>query len=134
MSDMSLPSIADAAMTSNAAPMALAMKMGGGTGNIDKTAENFEAMFATQLLQPMFETVNVDPTFGGGNGEQIMRSFVLQEYGKLIAKSGKLGIASQVKSEMLRAQEGSSGGRGTRTPGNPYLTASTKGGTNGSVQ
>ena len=74
-------------------------------GKIDKTARDFEAMFATQMLQPMFETVPVDGAFGGGHGEEVMRSFMLQEYGKIIAKSGRLGIASQVKGEMLRIQE-----------------------------
>ncbi len=73
--------------------------------NIDGAAQDFEAMFATQLLQPMFETIPVDPAFGGGHGEEVMRSFLLQEYGKIIAKTGKLGIAPQVKAEMLRAQE-----------------------------
>jgi Rod binding domain-containing protein len=72
---------------------------------IDKSAQDFEAMFATQMLQPMFEGVGVDPTFGGGHGEEVMKSFMLQEYGKIIAKTGKLGIAHQVKSEMLRIQE-----------------------------
>ena len=76
--------------------------------NIDKTAQDFEAMFATQMLQPMFEGVGVDPTFGGGHGEEVMRSFLLQEYGKVIAKSDRLGIAKQIKAEMLRVQEGSS--------------------------
>jgi len=75
--------------------------------SIDETAQNFEAMFATQLLQPMFETVGVNSAFGGGNGEAVMRSFIVQEYGKLIAKSGKLGIAEQVKAVMIKAQEGS---------------------------
>jgi len=36
----------------------------------------------------------------------VMRTFMLQEYGKLVAKTGVLGIAAQVKTEMIRAQEG----------------------------
>jgi Rod binding domain-containing protein len=75
------------------------------SSNVAAAAQDFEAMFATQLLQPMFETVPVNGTFGGGHGEEIMRSFLLQEYGKMIAKTGVLGIAPQVKNEMLRAQE-----------------------------
>ena len=74
----------------------------------DKTAEDFEAMFATQLRQPLVVRVGVNSTFGGGHGEEMMRSFLTQEYGKMIAKSGRLGIATQVKNEMLRAQEGAS--------------------------
>ena len=73
--------------------------------NIDQAAKEFEAMFATQLLKPMFDTVKVNSSFGGGNGEEVMRSFLMQEYGKIIAESGRLGIASQVKTEMIRAQE-----------------------------
>ncbi len=72
---------------------------------VDAAAQDFEAMFATQMLQPMLETVPVDGLFGGGHGEEVMRTFMLQEYGKIVAKSGLLGIASQVKAEMLRVQE-----------------------------
>jgi len=74
--------------------------------NIETAAQDFEAMFATQLLKPMFDTIPVDSVFGGGNGEAVMRTFLLQEYGKLVAKTGVLGLASQVKAEMIRAQEG----------------------------
>jgi peptidoglycan hydrolase FlgJ len=77
----------------------------GGNANVSAAAQDFEAMFATQLLKPMFDTIPVNGVFGGGHGEEIMRTFMLQEYGKMIAKTGCLGIAPQVKREMLRAQE-----------------------------
>ncbi len=80
--------------------------------NVDAAAKEFEAMFAAQLLKPMFDTVPVNKSFGGGNGEEVMRSFLIQEYGKFIAKSGALGIASQVKAEMLRAQENADARKG----------------------
>ncbi|MFA4995339.1 MAG: rod-binding protein [Bdellovibrionales bacterium] len=84
---------------------------------LDAVAQDFEAVFATQLLKPMFDTVPVNGLFGGGNGEEVMRSFLLQEYGKMIAQNGLLGIASQVKAEMLRAQEASkSRGEGLASP------------------
>jgi Rod binding domain-containing protein len=73
-------------------------------GDIDKTANNFESMFAAQLLQPMFEGIGVDPVFGGGHGEEIMRSFLVEQYGKIIGKKGLLGISTAVKTEMIRAQ------------------------------
>jgi Rod binding domain-containing protein len=92
------------------------------TADINKSAQDFEAMFATEMLQPMFEGVSVDPMFGGGHGEEVMRSFMLQEYGKIIAKSGALGIANSVKSEMLRAQETTSP-QTTRPQPNPQTGA-----------
>ncbi|HEU0117845.1 MAG TPA: rod-binding protein, partial [Alphaproteobacteria bacterium] len=44
------------------------------------------------------------PVFGGGHGEQVMRSFLVQEYGKIASKGGHLGIAAAVKNEMIKAQ------------------------------
>ncbi len=79
--------------------------MNGGKANIDKTARDFEAMFASQLIAPMFEGIEVNPLFGGGHGEEMMRGFLIQEYGKIAAASGQLGIASAIKAEMIRAQE-----------------------------
>jgi len=89
-------------------------KLGSG-GNIDKTAKDFEGMFMSQMLQPMFEGMEVNPLFGGGSGEKIMRSFLVQEYGKMAAKSSHFGIADAVKSEMIRVQGGSSAGTSATT-------------------
>ncbi|MCB1556217.1 MAG: rod-binding protein [Alphaproteobacteria bacterium] len=73
---------------------------------IDEAAQEFEAMFVSEMLKPMFEGVmEPDPMFGGGKGEEIFKSLMLDEYGKLIAKSGGIGIAEQVKAEMIRIQE-----------------------------
>ncbi len=72
--------------------------------SIDKVASDFEGMFMTQMLQPMFETVGVDKVFGGGHGEEVMRSFLVQEYGKVAAKAGHFGIAAAVKNELIRTQ------------------------------
>lgn len=100
--DNSIQSMADMAATQGTAPAPNGKIPA--NGNIDKAAGDFEAMFMSQMLQPMFETVDVDSEFGGGHGEEIMRSFLVQEYGKIAAKSGHLGIASMVKNEMIRAQ------------------------------
>ena len=123
MTDSSVLPLGDLATTmgtlpSLPSPTALSAKGLSGR-SIDKAARDFEAMFATQLLQPMFEGIAVDPMFGGGHGEEAMRSFLLQEYGKQIAQSGRLGIAAQVKAEMLRAQEGAN----TRAAMTPTLRA-----------
>ena len=74
---------------------------------IERTAKDFEAMFATEMIKPIFDTVPVNSMFGGGNAENIARSFLLQEYGKSVADTGTLGIAPMVKEAMLRLQEAS---------------------------
>lgn len=70
-----------------------------------RTAEEFEALFLSQMLAPIFEQLGTDPLFGGGPGEQVYRSMMVQEYGKAIARSGGVGIADAVQREILRLQE-----------------------------
>jgi Rod binding domain-containing protein len=77
----------------------------GAAHNVDQASKDFEGMFMAQMLQPMFETVGVDPIFGGGHGEEAMRGFLVQEYGKALSKSSHFGIAESVRAEMLRTQQ-----------------------------
>ncbi|MDX2028025.1 MAG: rod-binding protein [Alphaproteobacteria bacterium] len=100
--DAAIQSAGDMAMAQAVGPAAL-KKLGRG-GNVDRAAQDFEAMFMTQMLQPMFDGLGNDPMFGGGHGEKVMRTFLLQEYGKIIAKGGHLGLADVVKKEMIKAQ------------------------------
>jgi Rod binding domain-containing protein len=71
-----------------------------------KTATDFESFFLSQVFENMFSGVGTDPMFGGGNGETVYRSLLLQEYSKVAAKNGGVGIADAVQREILRAQEG----------------------------
>ena len=70
-----------------------------------KTAQDFEAIYLSQMLKPMFEGIQVEEPFGGGSAEDMYRSLMVDEYGKSLAKSGGVGIADQVMREMLRMQE-----------------------------
>lgn len=72
---------------------------------IKKAAQDFEAFFIGQMMQSMTEGLETDAYFGGGHGEEMWRSMLNQEYGKEVAKSGRLGIATPVMASMLRAQE-----------------------------
>ncbi len=70
-----------------------------------QAAEEFESFFVAKMLQHMFVGVSTEAPFGGGNGERIWRSFLIDRYGDLIAKTGGLGIADAVERQLLRAQE-----------------------------
>ncbi len=70
-----------------------------------RVAQEFEAMFLSEMLSPVFESVDTDGLFGGGEGEKIFRSLMVQEYGKAIAQSGGVGIAESVQREILKMQE-----------------------------
>jgi flagellar protein FlgJ len=73
--------------------------------SLDAVAEDFEAMFTSQMMAPMWAGIDADPMFGGGMAEETFRSLMINEYGKIIAKGGGIGVAPFVKSELLRAQE-----------------------------
>ena len=70
-----------------------------------KVAKDFEAVFINEMLGAMFEGVKTDGPFGGGPGEGIFRSMMIDKYSKTIADQGGFGLAASVKRELLRAQE-----------------------------
>lgn len=72
---------------------------------IRQAAEDYEALFLAEMLAPIFETLETDGPFGGGNAERIFRSLLVQEYGKSLAESGGVGIADAVERELLKLQE-----------------------------
>ena len=72
---------------------------------MDKVAEEFEAQFISQLLENMFATIPVSEELGGGFGEEMYKSLIVNEYGKIISQTGGIGMADHVKREMLRMQE-----------------------------
>ena len=89
---------------------AIAARAGGIGSNIRKekvkeAAQAFEAFFVGQMMEYMTAGLKADGVFGGGQAEETWRSMLNQEYGKQVAKSGRLGIADTVMKAMLDAQE-----------------------------
>lgn len=71
---------------------------------IGKAAEAFESQFLGIMLQSMFEGTDAEAPFGGGEGEQMFKSFLTDAIAKQSVKSGGLGIAAVVQKEMLKLQ------------------------------
>lgn len=71
----------------------------------DELSREFEAQFISQMLENMFSTVPVNEELGGGQGEEMFRSMMVDEYGKLISRSGGIGVADHVKRELIKLQE-----------------------------
>lgn len=72
---------------------------------LTEAAQDFEAMFITEMMKPMFEEIKPDPMFGGGKGEEIFQGMMLEQYGKMIAQTGGIGIADAVREELVKIQE-----------------------------
>jgi peptidoglycan hydrolase FlgJ len=92
---------------SPAATAALAGKTnaaGSRTAKAKATGEDFEAMFLNSMFQQMFSGVGQGP-FSGGQGANVWRSFLTDEYSKSFVKAGGIGIAPLVTRELLAQQE-----------------------------
>ena len=59
-------------------------------------ARSFEAEFLTQAVEEMLNTVKVG-TFGGGEGEEMWRSFLARAYADQIAARDITGLAGSVE-------------------------------------
>lgn len=70
-----------------------------------KAAKEFEGVFITQMLGQMFSGIQTDKTFGGGEGESMFRSLMLDQYGKQISAQGGIGLSSTITAQLLKHQE-----------------------------
>lgn len=96
MSDLTVPGASPVAQPASPAPAAARMR---------ETAEAFEASFLSQMLKPMFEGLETDGMFGGGEAEGQWRSFMIDAMAKQTVKAGGIGLADQVVAQMLKMQE-----------------------------
>ena len=67
-------------------------------------AQQFERMFISEMLGPMFAGIETDGPFGGGNAEASFRPMLIDQYADAIAKGGGIGIADSVMKEILKMQ------------------------------
>ena len=77
----------------------------GKLAEIEAAAQDFEAVFISEMMKPMFQTIKTNDTFGGGQGEDVFKGMLVQEYGKIMSESGGLGIADHVRAELIKIQE-----------------------------
>jgi len=70
-----------------------------------QVAQDFEAVFLAQLMEQMMGETTQSEMFGGGPGESAFRGMLNEEYAKVMAQSGGIGLADDLAREMLRLQE-----------------------------
>jgi Rod binding domain-containing protein len=76
----------------------------GAADELRRAAEEFEAVFLSEMLAPMFAGLDSDGLGGGGMGEQIFRPMLIERYAEALSQAGGVGIADSVVREMLRLQ------------------------------
>ncbi len=70
-----------------------------------QASEDFEAVYLNTMFGQMFTAMDGDGPFGGGKALGVWRSFLTDEYSKSFAKTGGIGIASEVYRALMKQQE-----------------------------
>ena len=87
-------------------PLAAAPKPTASTTKADAAAKEYESVFISQFLGSMFSGIKTDEMTGGGQGEEMFRSLMINEFGKSIEQRGGFGLATHMKAQLLKSQEG----------------------------
>lgn len=70
-----------------------------------KAAHDYEGVFIAQLLGTMFASIPTDGPFGGGQGEAMFRSLLVDHYAQSMADQGGFGLAAHMQAELLKHQQ-----------------------------
>ena len=94
------------ALLAQQTPLAAKPQQSANAARAEAAAKDYEAVFISQMLGAMFSGIKSDGVTGGGQGEEMFRSLMINEYGKSIAAQGGFGLADQMKAQLLKHQEG----------------------------
>ena len=72
---------------------------------IEAVSKDFESLFISQMVEQMFGESMGSEAFGSEDTDEIYKGLMVKEYGKMIMESGGIGIAQNIKSELLKQQE-----------------------------
>jgi Rod binding domain-containing protein len=97
--------IQNTALMAQQAPLAPEPKPTASAAKADWAANEYESIFISQFLGSMFSGIQTDSLTGGGQGEEMFRSLMINEYGKSIEQRGGFGLAAQMKAQLLKHQE-----------------------------
>jgi len=71
---------------------------------VEKVAQEFEAVFIAQVLNGLTAGLEGEGPLSGADSDAFA-DMLQQEYGKLISRSGGIGVGDAVLQEMLKMQE-----------------------------
>lgn len=70
-----------------------------------KAAKEYEGVFISEFMGSMFSGISTDGPFGGGQGEAMFRSMMLDQYSKQIEARGGFGLSAVMTKQLLAHQE-----------------------------
>lgn len=103
MTDPMLNATAVAAQKTGSTASADGKALGPAQAKMREAAEDFEAIFLSQMLATM--TKELGGAGGVAGGEDVYRDMFSKEVAKMISRTGGIGVADTVLQEMLKTQE-----------------------------
>ncbi len=100
-------SIQSAMSLAQSAPVTAPPRPTASEAKADAAAKDYESVFISQFLGSMFSGIKTDGIMGGGQGEEMFRSLMVDQYAKSIEQRGGFGIAAHMKAELLKHQQAS---------------------------
>jgi Rod binding domain-containing protein len=86
-------------------PLMQASKAQMSLDKIKLVSEDFESVFLSNMLEEMFAGVGEDDPFGNSEGAEAWRSIRTEEFARVIARSGGIGLAEHVQRHLIALQE-----------------------------
>jgi Rod binding domain-containing protein len=74
----------------------------------DAAAKDYESVFIAQFLGSMFSGIGSNSLTGGGQGEEMFRSLMVDQYAKGLEAQGGFCLADSMKAQLLKMQGGGS--------------------------
>ena len=78
---------------------------GNNEAQIYEKARELEGQFLSTMIEPLFSKDKEGGLFGGGAGNDVFRSLMMNEYGQILSQAGGIGLADNIAKEMLALQE-----------------------------
>ena len=98
--------IQSTALLAQQTPLAPMPQATANAAKADSASKEYESIFISQFLGGMFSGIKTDGITGGGQGEEMFRSLMINEFGKSIEQRGGFGLAAHMKAQLLKNQEG----------------------------
>lgn len=87
------------------APLAAAPRPTADVAKAAAASKEYESVFISQFLGSMFSGIKTDELTGGGQGEEMFRSMMVDQYSKSLTARGGFGLAAHMQAELLKHQQ-----------------------------
>ena len=68
-------------------------------------ARELEGVMISQMVEPMFPKDDGSGIYGGGQGSDIYRMMMIQQYGQILSRSNGLGVAENIAKRLSKKGE-----------------------------